>query len=258
MSSAPEITVAIPCLNEEEAVGKVVDQALEGIRRSGRTGEVLVVGAFAGVVDFGGGPLTAMGNDIFVVKLDASGAHVWSKGLGGAGNHGSDGVAIDASGGVGFIGASSTASLDLGGGVKQAVGADRTCFLGKLSADGAHAWSQAYGCHINQFVPFGPRIAVDPMGAFIVTGAWRGTADFGLGPVSSMDADAFVFKVAADGVPVWARTFSSEDYDLGLDVATDLAGNVLLTGHAESDIDFGGGLLLGGGDFDAYLVKMAP
>jgi hypothetical protein len=33
----------IPCLDEEEAVGRVVDQALEGIRRSGRTGEVIVV-----------------------------------------------------------------------------------------------------------------------------------------------------------------------------------------------------------------------
>ena len=43
MSPDPEITVVIPCLNEEEAVGNVVDQALEGIRRSGRTGEVLVV-----------------------------------------------------------------------------------------------------------------------------------------------------------------------------------------------------------------------
>ena len=40
---APEISVVIPCLNEEEAVGKVVDQALEGIRKSGRTGEVIVV-----------------------------------------------------------------------------------------------------------------------------------------------------------------------------------------------------------------------
>ncbi|HEY1316269.1 MAG TPA: glycosyltransferase family 2 protein [Gaiella sp.] len=39
----PEISVVIPCLNEEEAVGKVVDQALEGIRRSGRSGEVIVV-----------------------------------------------------------------------------------------------------------------------------------------------------------------------------------------------------------------------
>ena len=39
----PEISVIIPCLNEEAAVGKVVDHALEGIRRSGRTGEVIVV-----------------------------------------------------------------------------------------------------------------------------------------------------------------------------------------------------------------------
>ena len=43
MSSPPEISVVIPCLDEEEAVGKVVDQEFEGIRRAGRTGEVLVV-----------------------------------------------------------------------------------------------------------------------------------------------------------------------------------------------------------------------
>ncbi len=43
MSPQPQISVVIPCLNEEEAVGKVVDQAFEGIRRSGRPGEVVVV-----------------------------------------------------------------------------------------------------------------------------------------------------------------------------------------------------------------------
>jgi glycosyltransferase involved in cell wall biosynthesis len=42
-SQTPQISVVIPCLNEEEAVGRVVDQALEGIRRSGRAGEVIVV-----------------------------------------------------------------------------------------------------------------------------------------------------------------------------------------------------------------------
>ena len=42
-TAAPEISVVIPCLNEEEAVGKVVDSSLEGIRRSCRTGEVIVV-----------------------------------------------------------------------------------------------------------------------------------------------------------------------------------------------------------------------
>jgi glycosyltransferase involved in cell wall biosynthesis len=43
VTASPQISVIIPCLNEEEAVGKVVDQAFEGIRRSGRSGEVLVV-----------------------------------------------------------------------------------------------------------------------------------------------------------------------------------------------------------------------
>ena len=43
MSADPEISVVIPCLNEEEAVGGVVDDALDGIRRSGRAGEVIVV-----------------------------------------------------------------------------------------------------------------------------------------------------------------------------------------------------------------------
>jgi len=38
-----QISVVIPCLNEEEAVGRVVEQALDGIRRSGRPGEVIVV-----------------------------------------------------------------------------------------------------------------------------------------------------------------------------------------------------------------------
>ncbi len=39
----PEISVIVPCLNEEAAVGTVVDQAWEGIERSGRRGEVIVV-----------------------------------------------------------------------------------------------------------------------------------------------------------------------------------------------------------------------
>ena len=43
MPDRPQISVVVPCLNEEEAVGRVVDQAREGIERSGRSGEVIVV-----------------------------------------------------------------------------------------------------------------------------------------------------------------------------------------------------------------------
>ena len=43
MATLPQISVIVPCLNEEQAVGRVVDQSLEGIRRTGRSGEVVVV-----------------------------------------------------------------------------------------------------------------------------------------------------------------------------------------------------------------------
>ena len=43
MPPSPQISVVIPCLNEEAAVGTVVTKAWEGIARSGRDGEVIVV-----------------------------------------------------------------------------------------------------------------------------------------------------------------------------------------------------------------------
>jgi hypothetical protein len=42
-SNVPLISVVIPCLDEEAAVGAVVDEAFEGIERTGRPGEVIVV-----------------------------------------------------------------------------------------------------------------------------------------------------------------------------------------------------------------------
>jgi glycosyltransferase involved in cell wall biosynthesis len=41
--AAAQISVVLPCLDEAEAVGAVIDQAWEGIERSGRSGEVIVV-----------------------------------------------------------------------------------------------------------------------------------------------------------------------------------------------------------------------
>jgi glycosyltransferase involved in cell wall biosynthesis len=43
VAASPQISVVIPCLNEEDAVGAVVDKALEGIQMAGRAGEVIVV-----------------------------------------------------------------------------------------------------------------------------------------------------------------------------------------------------------------------
>jgi hypothetical protein len=43
---------------------------------------VLLTGYFEATVDFGGGPLMAQMEDIYLAKLDNSGAHLWSKSFG--------------------------------------------------------------------------------------------------------------------------------------------------------------------------------
>jgi len=41
--AAPEVSVLIPCLNEEEAIEGVIQDAFEGLRRAELSGEVLVI-----------------------------------------------------------------------------------------------------------------------------------------------------------------------------------------------------------------------
>ncbi|MFT3769974.1 MAG: hypothetical protein QM820_31485 [Minicystis sp.] len=46
-------------------------------------GDIVVTGSFSGTVNFGGGPLTAAGGqDVFVLKLDPQGNHLWSRRFG--------------------------------------------------------------------------------------------------------------------------------------------------------------------------------
>jgi len=49
-------------------------------------GNVILAGKFAGTLDFGGGPLASVQEDIYLAKLNSSGAHVWSKRFGDSDN----------------------------------------------------------------------------------------------------------------------------------------------------------------------------
>lgn len=221
-------------------------------------GAVLVAGYFSGTVDFGGGSLVASDYDAFVVKLDAGGAHVWSKSFGDAEGDELTGLAVDADGDVVFAGATGDTAIDLGGGPVQADPANLLCFAGALSTDGDPLWSKAFGCHMSPYVPYGPRVAALPSGRVVVSTSFDGVSDFGQGPMVDDSGDAALFAVEADGATAWVYSVSSAKYDQGLDVAVDGEGNVLFAGHVEDDADLGAGLLPAHGVFDAFLVKLAP
>jgi hypothetical protein len=66
---------------------------------------VILTGAFEGTSDFGGGPLVCQGlSDVFVVELDGSGNHLWSKRFGDAEAQIGYAVAVDEDGGVTLTG----------------------------------------------------------------------------------------------------------------------------------------------------------
>ncbi|APR82529.1 Hypothetical protein A7982_07878 [Minicystis rosea] len=111
--------------------GDASEQAAYGVRMDA-TGNVLLVGEISGIVDFGGGPLaSAGGEDAFAVKLDASGAHLWSKRLGGVSDDQAKAVAVDAMGNVvvtGYV----REDVDFGAGLLTGT-SGRDVFVAKLS-----------------------------------------------------------------------------------------------------------------------------
>ena len=87
-------------------------------------GSVYVTGVFAGALDFGGGNLNVGGGidqHAFLIKLDSSGNHVWSKDYGSTTNDKPFAITLDPTGFVlvtGYI--TGTGGVDFGGGVQSA------------------------------------------------------------------------------------------------------------------------------------------
>lgn len=209
----------------------------------GSQGHVLVAGHFRGTVDFGGGPLTSYGRDIFVVEFDASGNHLWSRSFGGAsGNGAAHGVTTDLQGNV-YVTGGFTGTIDFGGGalVQPSLGSDESgMFLIKLDANGDHVWSKRYnsGGAVSQ----GNEVATDPQGNVLLTGYFGGTVDFGDGPLTAQGAmEAVVVKLDPAGTTLWSRHYGATGEARGASVTTNAAGQVYVTGSAIGTADVGNG-----------------
>jgi hypothetical protein len=222
-------------------------------------GDVYVAGAYFTSTDLGGGLLTSAGQyDMFLVKLSgATGAHVFSKSFGGPSYDEASDIAIDAGGDV-FVTGSFKSTINFGGGVLTATpGGYADIFVAKLNGSGNHVWSKSFGA---AGIDNPEGLAVDPSGNVLVTGYFEQTVDFGGGPLASAGVeDLFILKLSsAGGGHVWSKRAGSASYERGVDIASDVSGNVLVTGYFAQTIDFGGGVLTSGANHDAFLVKLSP
>jgi len=217
-------------------------------------GNVIVVGGFAGTVDFGGGPLTSAGDyDLFVVKFSPLGVHLWSTSFGDADYDMPSGVAVDDNGNVFIVGQFSGA-LDLGGGPLTSAGL-RDVFLVRLTPLGVHAWSAGFG---DADYDFARGIALDASGDPVIAGDFRGTIGFGGAPLTSAGSyDVYVTKFTATGSHLWSQVHGDVNYDSPRDIDLDSTDRVLLTGHFSGNIAFDPlPSLTSEGNHDVFLAKI--
>ncbi|MEQ9318318.1 MAG: hypothetical protein RIF41_04130, partial [Polyangiaceae bacterium] len=150
-------------------------------------GNVVLTGRLDGVVDFGGGPRSSPGSaaNAFLVKLDNSGSHVWSKSFGDSNDQEGEGVAIDAQGNV-LVAGFALGSTNFGGGALVASGTKRDAFYARFTSGGLHLCSALFGDTGHQEAH---AIATGPLGGFVIAGHMEDTIDFGGGPLSSGGGD---------------------------------------------------------------------
>lgn len=155
--------------------------------------------------------------------------HQWSQQFGSSDTDVGYGIATDGSGNVVVAGQ---------------YGPGGNAFVAKYDPSGAELWIRWLG--------FGRSydVTTDPLGNVIVTGA-LGTYPQSANPI----VDIFIKKFDASGTQQWTKTFVGPSYDEGIAVATDLVGNVAMTGRFTGTVDFGGGPLTSAGLDDIVIAS---
>lgn len=237
------------------------------------SGNPLIAGMYGGTVDFdpgvGTNSLTSSGTrDIFVMKLNTSGALVWAKSFGGTtATDTGYGVAVDSSNNVYFTGEfGGTADFDPDAGTTNLTSAGgRDIFVSKLDSTGSLVWAKGFGSAGASSNDIGRSIAVDATNNVYSTGTFLGTVDFdpgaGTSSVASLGAnDTFVSKLDSSGNFVWAKTFGGLGNESGNSLAIDPSGNVILGGSFSTTVDFDPGVgtsnLISVGNNDAFVLKL--
>src|SRR5262249_20068699 len=121
-------------------------------------------------------------------------------------------------------------------------------------APGDYLWSRHAG---DTGDDYSYSIAVDPAGNAYVTGAFKGTIDWGGTKLTSAGMnDVFITKLDPSGKEIWSKSFGAAGDDYGFAVAVEPSGGVYLTGQFTGAVSFGGPDLTSGAQFDAFLVKL--
>ncbi len=155
-------------------------------------GDVYVTGSLQSeMVNFGGENIYHVGSveshDIFLIKLDTDGNHVWSHGFGGVEWDLAKSVTLGPDETVYITGALFSPALSLGGEELTGAGPGNNevdALAAAYDSDGQHLWSYTFGGPDNDF---GYWISAAPSGALALGGTFNGTSDGDPLPAGTID-----------------------------------------------------------------------
>jgi len=227
-------------------------------------GSVLVTGYFNWPVDFGAGLLSPLGQDVFVLKLDASGKTIWSRHYGGEGSQRPAAIAATADGGAVVVGRTS-GKLDLGLG--SVVDTSSDAFVLRIDSKGEPKWADRIISDNSVSIS---DVAVHPVdGVIAVGGAFSNQLgigampDLAIGDLPALVADGYQdgFLAAYDdnGKAKWSRTVGGQGYwdFVNAIVMAPKEPTIYVTGQVEGPVNLGGGPLGSPEQYDPNTYMLA-
>ncbi len=255
------------------------------------SGSVLVTGFYSATVTFfnqgpSGSAGTTLSNsggtDGFIAKYSSAGAVLWAARIASTGGDQVNAIDTDASGDVYITGRYGAAVTFFNQGPSGSAGTTlpyiggSDCFVAKYSSAGAVLWAARIASG-GAGTDIGNAIATDPSGNVLVTGYFANQASltfYNQGPLGSGVAtlppgggnDYFIAKYSSAGAVLWVTGFDAGGNDQGTAIATDMSGNVYVTGYYQQALTtiynqgrtVVGTTLPSTGTQDCFIVKYSP
>jgi PKD repeat protein len=254
-------------LNGAFAIGSNAGDQVTTIT-SDDAGNIYVLGYYGAVCDFDPGPgtynLTPLGGYYtYMAKYTSAGNLVWANQFREiSGNVTANRMIADSAGNTFITGVfSGMVDFNPGSGnfVLTATGFNEG-FIVKLDPAGNFLWAKKLTTTNHSQ---GQSIALGPDQSLYITGYFSGTTDFDPGLatynlVSTGMEDSYVLKLNASGNFVWAKRFGGNSWDAGLDITTDLDGNIYALGYFRDTADFGSLIKISSGMHDISVTKITP
>lgn len=230
-------------------------------------GNIYAAGQFGGLIDFD--PDTGVVNfmsstfNTFVLKLDQNGVLLWAKHIGDSDPVHCHAMAIDPNGNVFLTGRfGNSPDFDPGPAISRLTSnGSNEIFIQKLDSVGNFSWAISIGGSGNDV---GGSIEIDPNNNVLITGIYNGSVDFDPSAsnhqlTSNGGREVFILKLNHSGNFIWAKSVGGNYADNSYDIATNLNGEVYITGSFYDTVDFDPGVnqaIFSAHGLDFYVLKL--